>query len=468
MLNRFFLPVFLTVFTGIFAASGPNIEHIHNVRVDKKGNFKRKMLADYLKQSEQLKSHNSGFAKVTESQIKHMSQEAKDASWGTSQLFKCYLSNDNQYIIKEIKASCSNPNSPIKEIERLELAKSYQPIANCVHPNKMPEYPQFIFPIAYLSYTHGKNRRYVVVMPSAKGNSLMNYMTEFQNGYKKNNHAYLQATGKSYFYVGRRMSRFYEYHRSKRTDKSTILHGDFHMGNIFFDSKTNQVTLIDNESVCRSFNSCKSRAEDIAFLTLKSMFVSKWNEHKLFFSNHSRKKDWYDLFLPCFIAGYLSTYDQKYRFSEFKKLKGWIKSYKDPEDGSHWYTNTKTLGFSHKSYMDPVFSRIENSKIFFSIDIESAQKYFADGRTLLHDTAKNNGETICIWPLIAAGASINATDNHDNIPLHEAAWSNRDEALKRLIYAGSNKQAKDRNGHTAQDKAKYNNSHKAIDMLNSL
>lgn len=451
------LSIVLCSSVGLYAAAGPDIYQVSLKvisGVNSEGNLSHTALVQVLKQ---VKGLPPAFSAVRVDQITAMDEEAAGAPWGTAQLFKVRFDKAT-YIIKEIKKDA------YAEIERLDRATHHQGLKPYIYPHRQPGCPQFSFPISYLSYKHKSKTHYLVVMPAAKGASLAQIMKGYKKHYK-DGHS-VKNVAHAFYQAGARLAQFYQ--NIKKVRDSAFIHGDAHMANIFyhFDHNNDQhtVTLIDNERICKSFNTCKSRAEDIAFLCMKSFYVMKWT-NKSFFENFP-VDDWYKLYLPNFIAGYISVYPQAERKGVFYKIKEWIENYKDPENGLHWYTDKKILGFSHKQYMEPIFNKLAKSKYFFELaEVNSKDQH---GKTVLHYAAGTPGETLVIWPAIAAGADVRARDNHGNTPLHEAAWYNRAEVVKALIFAGADINAKNGQGIIPLAKAKANGSDAAKKMLEAV
>ncbi len=453
------LSIVLCPTAGLYAAAGPNIHQVSLKAisgVDSGGNLSHTALVQVLKQ---VRGLPHAFSAVKADQITAMAEEAAEAPWGTAQLFKVRFDNA-AYIIKEIKKGA------YAEIERLDRATHHPGLQPYIYPSRQPGCPQFSFPISYLSYEHKGKKHYLVIMPAAKGASLAQIMKEYKKDYK--NSLVVNKVAHAFYQAGARLAQFYQ--NTKKGRDSAFIHGDAHMANIFyhFDHSNYQhpytVTLIDNERICKSFHTCKSRAEDIAFLCMKSFYVMKWTNGSFF--KDFPVDDWYKLYLPNFIAGYISVYPQAERKAVFCKVKKWIEDYKDPENGLNWYTDSKILGFSHEQYMKPIFNKLAKSQYFFDLaEVNSKDQH---GKTVLHYAAGTPGETLVIWPAIAAGADVRARDNHDNTPLHEAAWYNRAEAVKALIFAGADINAKNNQGMTPLAKAKANGSDAAKKMLEGL
>ena len=205
-------------------------------------------------------------------------------------------------------------------------------------------------------------------------------------------------------------------------------------------------------------------AEDIAFLLMKSLFVVQWTDPQLLkkLRDSGRAHEWYSLYLPSFMAGYLSIFPREKREHLFEWLTECISAYKN--DNKVWYTDTSITGLSHKEYMEPLFSSLRRSRMFFNIDGESVHKRDKNQKTALHQAALE-GEWLSLWPLICAGAEVDARDNKQNTPLHEASYTGEKEAVKTLIRAGAKIHAKNQSDETPLSKAKSHKSMEAVQML---
>jgi Ankyrin repeats (3 copies) len=437
----------------LFPQLDPKIQHVairDKKDLDNQGcmtsDFLSTLLSKIYKENKLLKAlFTNG-----KTEIKKLSEELAGAPWGTTQLFlvKC---PEISFIVKGMK-------DWKKEVSDLVQATTIPRLDHYFYPNKNNKYPQFLFPIAYVSYDDQKqNKHYVSVMPKAPGFSLANLIKIFakQPGDRKT----IQQTAQAYFDTGAAMSRFYLDIQGK------ITHGDLHHGNIFYKPETHQVTLIDNERIASSSKHANVY-EDIAFLLMKSLFVVQWTTPDVIkkLRVNERLNEWYALYVPSFIAGYLSVLPQQDRNKAYKWLVDHITHYISGETGKVWYTDESVLEFNHKKYMEPIFNELCRSEILFHIDKQTVNAKDSNQKTLLHHAALN-GEWLTIWPLISAGAQVNVRDNEQNTPLHEASYNNHRETIKALVRAGADLHAKNGKGETPLIKAKSNNSTDALDVL---
>lgn len=379
--------------------------------------------------------------------IKRLSEEKSEARWGTTQLFLAETPQES-FIVKGMKDA---------EAEMANLAKATKlpALSPFFYPNDNYEYPQFVFPIEFLSYEGQKGKKhYLSIMPKAPGISLVSLFKDFVE--EPGNRKVIEQVARSYFSTGAAMARFY-----RKTDRK-ITQGDFHAGNIFWDPKTGRIIIIDNERIITSMNKGVGICEDIAFLTMKSLFVIKWTNPNLL--KELRAAEWYGLYLPSFIAGYISIFPRDSREAIFDWLVKCITTYKSTDTKTVWYADESIIGFSHQKYMEPILSSLRKYKTFLAIDSEAVYKRDKNQKTLLHQAALA-GETLAIWPLVVAGAVVDARDNQGNTPLHEASYYNHPEVIKALIRAGADIYAKNNSGETPLAKAKANKSNEAVQIL---
>lgn len=326
------------------------------VLFDKSGNFTVASLKNFLEQAYKEKKLPEAFRSVECLDSKDLVEEKAGAPWSTGQLFlvksDCVIGKKSSFIVKEMK------EHPVDEVYRLARAENYTLLEPLIFPNKLEHYPQLIFPIAYLSYVHNFKKHQLSLLDMAPGVQLSSFVKKFKNS--PDDPKLIDEIKQAYYDLGLSMANFYKKYMEK-TKKvllgKTIVHGDLHYGNIFYDAKTRLIVLIDNERIAKSIGNPTDIAEDLAFLLIKSLYVTKWTTQD-FFKNFPFKK-WYSIVLSSFIEGFVSTYDQSERLDIFNEVKKRLVNFVDSEKGINWYTDKTIIGVALGDYMKPVFQKIK-------------------------------------------------------------------------------------------------------------
>lgn len=202
------------------------------------------------------------------------------------------------------------------EINKLNTASTYAPLLPVIYPNRQANLPQLNFPFYFLSYEYGGKRHRLSLMYKAPGQSILTYLRQFLRD-PGNRHIH-DTIVQCYIDVGRAMANFYKKYTAHARSKSLphgIIHGDFHVGNIFYDQKTRQVTLIDNASMAHSIREPGDCRNDIAVLLVGLLHL---------LPEHVRGK-WRDITIPNFCTGFLSTYPPAEQSGISKELQKCVK-----------------------------------------------------------------------------------------------------------------------------------------------
>lgn len=432
-----------------------------DVIFDKQGNFTPAALAQFFELAfKEGKLPYPEFKNAKCLSVRDMVEQKAEATWGTLQLFSmqstCVPNKKSSYIIKEMAR-------PIEEVFRLVRGEKSKDLEPFIFPNKVPGYPIFIFPISYLSYNYKGTKHQLALMNRSPGVQLATFTKAMKAN--PNDKAIIRGTSKAYFRLGVQLARFYKRymgHIKPGTLGKTIIHGDLHYLNIFYDHE--DIYFIDNERVANSIPNYKDISTDLGYLLMKSLMVSEIY-NKNFLVNFPAKQ-WFEVMLPAFISGFLSTYPADEVKSIFHELLKRIESYKENTSEETWYSEKEPIkGFRFKTYMGPVLKAIEDSPALLAMAQDrKINEQDSHGRTILHHAAKAN-DALMMRPLIVAGADVNMPDAHGNTPLHDAAFFNSLAAMSVLIDAGADVKAKNKNGETPLQKAEYGHNKPAIDLL---
>ncbi len=378
-----------------------------------------------------------------------------------------------------VESTCGNPAEKTfifkgigeaDEIEMLVKGSRYEDFQPLVYPNAQDGYPQIVFPLAYFSYKdqHGRIRS-LSLMNVASGKKVLALMGHFGSissaQERESMHGMISA---AYFQFGSQMARFYRRYARfwPGAIPMGIRHGDLHIGNVFYDHDSKQITLIDNNRIAKTIGQPENVWRDFVPLLIRREPRVKIDD--------AVYGEWLSLSVPGFMIGFLSAYPASEQLKVFDEIEKGISSYQK-------YENTKmryqvgvvhqalyALGKNIKSclYEGDMLKRVKKWMIkrpLVANDVGVNAKG-EHGATVLHEAVEAH-ERLIVWPLIAAGADLNMRDNNGHTPLHIAARCNNTDAIKILVAAGADMNARTRNGHTPHDVAVSSKSKDAIAAL---
>lgn len=354
------------------------------------------------------------------------------SKYANDQLFLVINEKGKKYILKEIKPSMK-PGEEIKRLDRAFFSLRLEPYIFPQDKDKL----SLSLPRAYLSYIDSSKQKHtLVLMPKAKGDSLQSVMEKF----KENPNATIDLACQAYYDLGRALAKFYQTYGP--LDK-TIVHGDLHAGNIFYDPKTGLTTLIDNERIAYSLEGRKDISKDLGHLAILSPCIVEYGKPE--FLKKIDLKRWYNIILPSFIIGFIRAYPKEKRAEIFKKVKDSILK---------WGVDERATNTAHKYGIDKIIK-----SVLYMLD----EKLIKEGKTELHIAAGNCDLTKVLDIIIQEGTkAINAQDNDGNLPLHEAAYFGCKRSAELLLKAGSKLQTKNKKGETPLFKAQYGK-HKGVE-----
>lgn len=371
----------------------------------------------------------------------------------TEQLFlvesTCGNPGDGSFILKGIGEA--------DEIEALVKGSHHKDFAPLIYPNIQEGYPQMVFPVAYFSYKDQRGKiRALSLMNVASGQKVLALMETFAHTASAQERESMHRTvSEAYFQLGAQMARFYRrYARSgANLIPMGIRHGDLHLGNVFYDANTKQITLIDNNRIAKTIGRPESVWRD--FVPLLA------NRNPQVAMEPEVRDEWFALSAPSFMVGFLSAYPASDRVKIFEEIEKSISIYEHNEDKKIRYQKgvvyqaLQAIGKSVRTYLyeGDILKRVKKSlakRPLVAEDVGVNAKN-EKGTTALHDAVAHEG--LVLWPLIAAGANVNARDRTGNTPLHDAARSNNADAIEILLAAGADRNARDRKGQTPLDVA---------------
>jgi len=222
-----------------------------------------------------------------------------------------------------INSECSEkPRSYIlkgmpKYSEARHLAElfGFKELDDLIWPSRIEGYPSLAIPFAFFQY----NNHYLSLAPRASGRELSKFIFDYISNPTQENK---QNVEQAYFDIGYAISKFHQRFMKNKNDilGLTVIHGSFHYRNIFYDTTTHQVTLIDNAKISDSFKRPESPIVDIAYLlflpSIKYEITSKVKFDSLL-----------DLIAAPFLKGYVSAYPRKDWLIVFNQMVNEIKKY---------------------------------------------------------------------------------------------------------------------------------------------
>ena len=156
-----------------------------------------------------------------------------------------------------------------------------------------PELPIIVLQEMFFIYQDQNKKQYTIeVMHLAHGKQLFDLI----DSHDQDDQQWAEKIGKA---LGLFHLEFMNYHNSKDPEKwKTVIHGDFHLGNVFFDEKTSRVYFIDNGDMHED-NPFKD------FPNIHRILLLALNEYEATPDPFKNRKI---NFCLSFIKGYLSAY----------------------------------------------------------------------------------------------------------------------------------------------------------------
>lgn len=272
------------------------------------GFFSESSLPTFLAQAyKEKKISNADFSKAECLHVKNIGQKGGD---NTTQLFlvtsTCKPSQASMYIIKGTREGLDEAIK-LKEIELVPGIKEI------LAPRVVAGLPSIALPIAYFSYPDKSTLQYIAAMPAAKGKEVGALFAQFMENRSAENKAQLS---RAFHVLGKETAAFHKRFMKPIKGKIlglTMVHGDFHMFNVFFDKIGAHYTFIDNETMAKSIQNRVSPFIDVLQL-FNFMGGSDSDEDSLL---------WYETMFKPFIKGYSQVYptnQQKKVLAELKDM----------------------------------------------------------------------------------------------------------------------------------------------------
>jgi tRNA A-37 threonylcarbamoyl transferase component Bud32 len=199
-----------------------------------------------------------------------------------------------RYIIKELKN-----NDDAKEFKKGFFVKELEEVCKRLQGVKK-HYPKLVFPTFFIVYVHRGTTHILSLMPEAKGVLLQHILEKYCNAPSFENKRFSQKVFRT---VGASLAQFHQNFMSEGS-LNTLIHGDFHPANIFFDETTGLTSFIDNHYIAKYYRKRFSIFFDFQKICRWTLFIierSALVKHlKLMFK---------DCVLRAFFLGYLNEYD---------------------------------------------------------------------------------------------------------------------------------------------------------------
>lgn len=282
------------------------------------GAFTESSLPKFLAQAySEKKLNNSDFSKETCLKAKNLGTQG---GYNTLQLFlitsTCNHQAASMYIIKEARHG-------LDEATKLKEVAEFPKMKELIAPNIVPGLPSVALPLAYFSYPDTKSIHYLAAMPAAKGKDLATLITEFKNDQSEHNKEILN---RAFAILGKETANFHK--RFMKTEKGkilgkTVVHGDFHTFNLFFDPIGGHFTFIDNETIANSLKNPVSPSVDLVKLFFMPFSINSSYQQFRDLIEGIDLQTWFDIALKHFVTGYKDAYkpnEQQQVLQELKKI----------------------------------------------------------------------------------------------------------------------------------------------------
>ncbi len=272
-----------------------NTVTIEGVQFDKKGNFLNEAaVALFLENA--YKEGKLPLSAFKSASCFKVTDYAQAKGLQTRQLFIIESKCDAQlarYILKDLAVHYQGA----RHLAHFYTIKEFEAL---IGPH-MPPYPSLIIPVVFLKY----GQHYMGLMPYASGRSLATFMEDYV---KMNTPEAKKRVIKAYREVGKTLSIFHQLFMPNKGEnglEKTVIQGDFHHLNIFYDPSTKHVSFIDNEHMVPCLKHLKNPLKDIESL-LSSVCFPHLIPRDIQETINIQK--WLELMLPSFLLAYVKHY----------------------------------------------------------------------------------------------------------------------------------------------------------------
>ncbi len=319
-----------------------------------RGKFSDKGIQSFLARAYSTgKIVDPAFEHIEELEIRNLhpvGKKSEEGGMATKQLFLVKNQKTGQeYIIKDL-AKGKN------EAFNVAIAARYNPLKKYSAPAYMADFPILALPVATLEYYRWRRKHIITITPKASGSDLYSYMNAYKDNPSDSNKMRLQ---KAYTASAKTLANFHKAFMKNEQGKPdsssllgmTMVHGDLHPKNIFYDELTDRVYWIDLDRLGKSILRPMSPAIDLGYLLLFPFFGFPWN---LIFETNIRTKKvdtrkWFNDFYEPFIREYITTFggDTARYAREVKQLLHLKKE-------GIWHNRAKSL----LRYLDPLLDEM--------------------------------------------------------------------------------------------------------------
>jgi len=240
--------------------------------------------------------------------------------YNTLQLFlvtsTCHAKEASMYIIKEARHG-------LDEAIKLASVAAFPKMKDIIAPKTTPGLPTLSLPIAYFSYPKNSSIHYLATMPAAKGKDMATLINKFRLDQSPQNRELLN---RAFLILGKETANFHKRFMKPEKGKklgNTIVHGDFHLFNLFFNEIGGHFTFIDNETIANSLKKPVSPSVDIVKLFFMPFSVNPDYQQFRDLVSGIDLKTWFDIVLKNFVTGYKDAYpatEQKQVLQELQKI----------------------------------------------------------------------------------------------------------------------------------------------------